>query len=307
MVRSTPRDFFMYLLSTVALYLTVLSSLVLLFQYINAALPDPANPNWGLAGQVRWFVAMMIVVFPVFIWTTRTLRKERDAMPEKGELKVRKWLVYLTLFLAAVLIIGDLIALIYNFLNGELSVRFYLKIFAVLVVGSAVFGYFFYDLRRKPGESAKPLSLISWSAVVAALVIIVAGFFVVGSPMKQRAIRLDQQKLEELRNLRYPIEQYWAAKNSLPETLEDIRSLTSAEMMVDPENGKQYEYRRVADLRYELCADFNLTSADAEQYEYGNVIREPDGFTWEHGAGRQCFERSIDPELVNQQFPKVLR
>ena len=88
----------MYLLSSVALYLTVLSGITLLFQYINAGFPDPVSPNYGLAGQVRWFVAMLIVVFPVFLWTARTLRKERDEVPEKGEIKVRKWLVYLTIF-----------------------------------------------------------------------------------------------------------------------------------------------------------------------------------------------------------------
>src|SRR3989344_2315824 len=119
--KSTPRDLFMYLLSALALYVSAVAAITLLFQYINASFTDPANPNYGLSDTVRWFTALLVIIFPVYLWTARTLAKERDREPGRSELKVRKWLLYLTLFLAAGLIIGDLVAGGYNFLNGAPS------------------------------------------------------------------------------------------------------------------------------------------------------------------------------------------
>jgi hypothetical protein len=293
----------MYLLSTVALYLTVLSGITLLFQYINAGFPDPVSPNYGLAGQVRWFVAMLIVVFPVFLWTARTLRKERDAVPEKGEIKVRKWLVYLTIFLSAILMIGDLVAVVYNFLDGELSARFYLKALVVLVVAGGVFGYYYYDLRRKAGESAAKLNMFSWIASLAVLAIAVGAFFVVGSPSTQRNIRFDEQRLGSIQNLTYAVEQYYAAKEALPSSLNDLNVLGGGYPMKDPETSALYEYRKTGDLSYELCANFALSSQEIEKYEHSYERIFPAGGDWSHGVGRSCFARTIDPDILNQRYP----
>src|SRR5438132_4874360 len=43
-----------------------------------------------------------------------------------------KWLIYLTLFVAALIIIGDLVSLIYNFLGGDVTIKFVLKALSVL-------------------------------------------------------------------------------------------------------------------------------------------------------------------------------
>ena len=39
---------------------------------------------------------------------------------------MRKWLVYFTLFISAITIIVDLMIFVYNFLDGELTVKFFL-------------------------------------------------------------------------------------------------------------------------------------------------------------------------------------
>jgi len=45
---------------------------------------------------------------------------------------------------AALVVIGDLVALVYNFMGGDLTARFVLKVGAILVVAGAVFGYYRY-------------------------------------------------------------------------------------------------------------------------------------------------------------------
>jgi hypothetical protein len=72
--------------------------------------------------------------------------------PAKRLSAIRRWLTYLTLFLAVTILAGDLIALIYNLLGGELTIRFLLKVSTVAVIAGGVLGYYLADLRREERE-----------------------------------------------------------------------------------------------------------------------------------------------------------
>jgi hypothetical protein len=82
---------------------------------------------------------------------------------------VRRWLTYLTMFVAASILIGDVISLVYTVLGGELTVRFVLKVLTVGAIAGSVFGYYMWDLRgdeeapraRLPAASLPPLSWAS--------------------------------------------------------------------------------------------------------------------------------------------------
>ena len=162
-LKSTPKDVFTHLLSIVALYISAINFIVLLFQYINLSFPDPLEGFYygGVAGTIRWAMASLIIVYPVYIFVTRFLNQEYREEPEKRELKIRKWLVHLTLFVAAVTIISDLVTLVYNFLGGELGARFLLKVAVVLLVSGIVFLYYLKDLRGtwKKGQ----LKILVWA------------------------------------------------------------------------------------------------------------------------------------------------
>jgi hypothetical protein len=72
--------------------------------------------------------------------------------PVKRLSTIRRWLTYLTLFIAAGVLIGDLITLVYNLLGGELTVRFVLKVITVAAIAGTAFGYYLWDLRREERE-----------------------------------------------------------------------------------------------------------------------------------------------------------
>jgi len=55
---------------------------------------------------------------------------------------VRKWLTYLALFLAALSFFGDGAYVIYEFLKGEITMRFILKALTVALVSAAVFAFY---------------------------------------------------------------------------------------------------------------------------------------------------------------------
>jgi len=156
--RTSPKDFFLNLLSMVALYMSAGSFIALIFQYINIFFPDVLDSgNYGdpldVAYRViRFAVSTLIVSFPVYLLSLRFMGKDYVVNPEKRNLRIRKWLVYFTLFVVSVIIMGDFIALINTFLGGELTVRFILKVLTVLAVTGSIFWYYLWDLRKYKTE-----------------------------------------------------------------------------------------------------------------------------------------------------------
>src|SRR3989344_356135 len=144
--KNLPRDVFLYLLSVVTLVASAISFGILVFQYINVYFPDLLTDYYfspsSYYGSIRQALAALIVIFPVYIWVSRFLKKDINENPEKRDLKIRKWLLYFTLFVAAIAIIIDLIVLLNNFLEGELTLRFILKVISILFIASSVFYYY---------------------------------------------------------------------------------------------------------------------------------------------------------------------
>ena len=150
--KGTPKDVFLHLLAVSTLYVSVGNFIALLFGYINIYFPDALEQAYyaltGAYQGIRFNVASLVIMFPAYVFTTRVLNKEYAIEPDKRNMRVRKWLVYFTLFVAGLIMLGDLVVLVYNFLNGDLTTRFVLKVCAVLAVMGAVFWYYFADLRQ---------------------------------------------------------------------------------------------------------------------------------------------------------------
>src|SRR5690606_27640439 len=91
---------------------------------------------------MRWSVASLVIAFPVFLYLSWLMGRAIRREPMKRASRVRKWLTYLTLFIAASVLVGDLITLLYNFLGGELGLRFMLKVLTVGVIAGTVFVYY---------------------------------------------------------------------------------------------------------------------------------------------------------------------
>lgn len=145
------REAFQYLVLFATLYASAYYLGSLVFDFINAAFPDPSQ-NLGeyresVRDGMRWAVSTLIVAFPVFLYaswlTSRAIRRD----PVKRASKIRRWLTYLTLFIAATVLIGDVATLIYNLLGGELTLRFVLKVVTVAVIAGTAFIYYLRDLR----------------------------------------------------------------------------------------------------------------------------------------------------------------
>lgn len=150
---STPKDVFYHLLSIVTLYMSAVSFIVLVFQLINSWFPDALDYGYGTSESIRWSASILVVSFPVYMYLMWLIKKDVDKNPARKEIRIGKWLGYLTLFISAIVAIVDVATLFYNFFGGELTTRFVLKVLVVLAVAGSIFFYYLHSMRNK-GENS---------------------------------------------------------------------------------------------------------------------------------------------------------
>ena len=297
--RNIPRDLFLHLLAVVTLYWSAISFVTILWQFINYWFPDILNYYYsGFSGPIRFAVASLIIVFPVFIGVSWYLNKLYAKEAVVRESKIRKWLIYLTLFIASLVIIGDLVSIINTLLGGEPTLRFILKALSIILVAGVIFGYYLDDVRREvPTKSAK---YFAWVTCVLVLVAIIGSFFIMGSPATARLMQFDQQKVSDLQNIQSQIVNYWQRKQVMPTKLADLQdSISGFIVPTDQQNGASYEYTVInaTTPSFELCATFNRPSQTVPQPLY--AVPAGIGQNWDHASGRICFERIIDKQLYS--------
>lgn len=295
-VKTTPKDFFLNLGSIVTLYISTISFISLVYVIINYFFPDLLTYYYdGGRDTIRWTVSCLVVLFPLYIFLTKLINKDIAVFPAKKNLWIKKWSVYLTLFLTGATVAVDLIILLNFFLGGEITTRFILKVIAVLLTALYVFLVYLHDLKRT--DYGKDNWVVFTTGVGTLLILgaIITGFFIVGSPSSERDRRFDDQRVNDLSTIQsYLVNTYWTNTGTLPENLSELNDPVSSFMVpVDPETGMPYEYRVTGTNSFELCAEFSLPSREiAEKARFESIDQ-----SFPHDAGQTCFERIIDPRL----------
>ena len=153
------KDAFLYLLSFSMLATWTIGLGSVMFTLIDRWIRDPLSPanNYYSGGyyQIADSLACMIVAFPIYLLTMRTILREVGLHPEKLESAVRKWLTYIALLIAAGVVVGDLITFLTYFLRGELTGRFIAKTSVVLAIAGGVFWYYLGSLQKGAGAAGK--------------------------------------------------------------------------------------------------------------------------------------------------------
>lgn len=298
--KTSPKDIFLQLLAMVTLYGSAAGVLTLLVQFINVKVPDPLSYGGMEYARfaIRLAISSLLIVFPVYLWIMRFLENAYMAEPERKEVRIRKWFINFTLFAAGLIIMGDLVALVNSFLNGELTTRFLLKILSVFLVAGAVFWYYYWDMKDKEPAGMR---MFRWAVICAVAVVVVAAFFFVGSPKQERLRQFDSQRVNDLQIIQWQVVNYWQQKEELPSSLillEDDISGWRVPKDPDPQTGAAYEYRMKDAMTFELCTVFSLASSDSNAFSKPVPVYGPDyNENWSHGTGRTCFTRTIDPDL----------
>lgn len=310
--KTTPMDFFLNLGAIAALYFLVINLIQLVFQAIDFAFPRTPEAV-GYIPDVSFPIAALIIGFPLYLVLINIVARGEAVDPTKKELPVRKWLAFLTLFVAGAAIVIDIIILLTAFLRGEeITVGFMLKVLAALVLAGTIFGYYLSDLRYR---GARPIrKYFAAGGGVLVISAIVFGFSVFGSPATQRALRFDAERVNDLQMIQSFVINDWQAKNTVPGTLTALNDPTrGVEVPLDPRTGEAYGYEKLSVTSFKMCATF-----ERESTKTGIATRYPEyptkpyisgesgpfigGEYWDHGVGTTCFERKIDPSY----FPKTI-
>ena len=295
------REAFLYLVLFATLYTTAFNVGALLFQFIDRWRPDPAEPV-GAAfspAAVRAAAAAVLIAYPVFLLLSRHIGRAIAREPDKRGSKTRKWLTYLTLFVAAMVLIGDLSFLVARLLSGDLPARFLLKALAVFAIAGAVFGHYLTDLRREEDRAAAPAGVPRWPARAAGgavLAMLAAGLVIAGSPVRERLRQLDRRRIDDLRLISSAVESFYSDHRALPGALPALLEQPASRIgaVEDPVTREPYGYRTLDSIRYELCATFaTADSLGAPDYEGGH----PSHF-WRHAAGNACYEFEIPRAIL---------
>ncbi len=315
--KTTPKDFFLWAGVVVAFYWSVISYILLTFDYINYVFPNPLDPlayytidpyQSGISSEM----ASIIVLFPLYLFLMKIIRGDISRDPSRKEIWVRRWALILTLFVAGVVIAVDLITLLTTFLNGEaLTTAFLLKALIIFLIAAGVFMHFIADLRGYWEMFPARKRMVGVGVAILALATIIAGFFIVGTPAQARLYRFDAQKVSDLQSLQSQITSYYQAKQKLPAALTDLSSMygvygSISGLPMDAQTRQSYGYQTTGALSFKLCADFNMpgrvsrSSAAITEQSVPQVSPMGDKSlpdNWEHGAGNVCFDRTIDPSF----------
>lgn len=304
MENHTAKHFVLQLGSLVSLYLSLGFLLTLLLSIINIMFPDAIDNYWAIESahsSVRIGIAMVLVFFPTYLLLTRTVNKMRRSEAGGAYLVLTKWLVYLSLLIGGGVLLGDLVAVIMTFLEGEITQRFILKALAVFVVVGAAFYYYLLDAKGFWLKNERKSVLFAFGAIVAVLISLGLGFTNIETPAAVREQKLDATQVSDLQQIQWRVQDYAMTNAVLPDSLD---KLAEPAIPAAPENRPAYRYN-VTGEGFELCATFAQPSSDSENFMYQTsvvpeakmMVKNPDN--WQHGTGEVCFKR-----IVTQDLPK---
>ena len=293
-----PKNFILQLGSLITLYVSVAALLTLIFSTINVAIPDAAAGAWEWSSSqsaMRSSLAILFVFFPVYLVLTRIVNQARRNS-EAIYNTLTKWLIYISLLVAGIAMLIDLVVVIMFFLEGEITTRFCMKAASVLLVLGAVF---YYYLRDAQGYWQMRMGMsVMYGAIATAIVIgaVAASLYHLEMPSEAREARIDNEQVGALQDMQWRVEEYYRTNEALPENL----PVLYGEFPVPeaPDGRAAYEYIVTGDKTFELCATFGRASrAQDEGYSYARPITGPcleKNYIWDYKEGQWCFEREID-------------
>ncbi len=266
--KSSMAEIFVHFMSFILLGISAVSTGILYFQAINKYFPNYQFSVFDSSG-IHYAIASLIIGFPLYIWALWFWFKSFENLPEKIESKLTKWLTYIVLLIASGLIIGDLIAVVFNFLQGEYGARFLLKALTILVIAGLIFSFYFFERKKiqyKKEISSNSFILPAIASTILVIIAIIFGFIVGGTPLEARLRNQDIQRTNNLQELSSCVSSFAYDNNRLPVGLNELKSGVRysycSSMTVDPETQNEYKYRVVSGDQFELCGEFARSTMD---------------------------------------------
>jgi len=298
-METNQRNVVLQLGALITLYLSISFSLVTFFAVVDTLLPSPADTIWNIeqsSQNIRLGLAMVIVFFPTYLFLTRKIQTYRRQ--ETGALyqTVTKWLIYLSLLIGGLVLLGTLVSVIYNFLNGDLTLRFMLKAGGMLTILSLACFYYLKDAQGYWVKHEKQSIRVGFVALLIVVGIMSTGIALNESPEVVRNMKLDARQVQDLQSIQWAIESYMktTSTTTAPTSLDVIADYLAVPEA--PPGRETYTYEKT-ETGFRLCATFSQDSRALDELMFPRFDPSDGakiiGSRWDYKAGRHCFSRDI--------------
>jgi len=204
-----------------------------------------------------------------------------------------------------VVMISWLISTLNSFLGGEITTKFILKSVTALFISGFIFSFYLYDIRRDKavGKKDKVITSYFYVSLALILVVLVAAFMFVDSPVKTRNKKIDQSIVDDFSRLSGAINSYYNYYDHLPENLEQVTmeyDYIDEDYLNNPQTDQAYQYNVLGSKEYELCTDFITSNKDK------GALDDFYNQQWLHEAGYQCLKQKITKEPAGMEDVRPL-
>jgi len=193
--------------------------------------------------------------------------------------------------------------LLYGFLNGSYTITTLLKTLTVLLIAGFIFGFYFYDLKRKNYLNRDLITMIV-AGIVAVIMIVglVLSFLNIDTPAQTRLKQQDEKIRTAFSSAYWGVISYYDANKQLPETFDFSTYLSSS----DKDLANRFSYSKKDNDNFEICAVFNTSWNDGgynTNYAkpMSDIYNNP-AWMLSHQGGKQCYE--IDAQKVSKEVFK---
>lgn len=166
-----PKSLFLQLFAVIALYTSYTNLLTLCFSYINLHGKSPAYFDLSM---MRFSLASLIIAFSAYVISCYVIKK--------SQMPIRKFLVYLTLFLGALMVCSKAINLLFAALSNSLSTGLVIKAFILLVITLGTSWFYLRESKQAIAYERIGIFMIIASVVVVAALIY--GFYLIAGAAK---------------------------------------------------------------------------------------------------------------------------
>jgi MFS family permease len=143
---------FLYILFFISLYVLATSIGGIFHTWVDKALPTPNDSFTSYfidnATLIQGYLAAIIVSYPVLIALAILLKKQLIKQPMVKNLRSRKILIYITLVGTFLIMLGEVISTIYDFLSGSVTGNVIGHLFVTVLIAGSIFGYYISEVKH---------------------------------------------------------------------------------------------------------------------------------------------------------------
>lgn len=140
------RESMLYALLMIALVLVCFHVVDLGFHVIDRAIPDLTDFGTPDRWSMRFSIAAILAFLPLFILLDHRMARNLGDQNRRRRSQARRVFASVTILMAALVLLGDVVSVIYAFLSGDMTPRLAAKCALVAVMGLLVAACYREDL-----------------------------------------------------------------------------------------------------------------------------------------------------------------